>query len=151
MCFAPCLTAPFCFSSLSLGSRFFSSSLYLNACAGANRSPFVYVFPSYSSMVARTGNSTPTASTNPTPSVNNYMSPAVKMTLPQNLRTSFRTTTKTATDSSSFVFFPVHPIESWTKHDVQKWIEYCIDEYSLGDVHLNDFEMNGQCLSFFHR
>ena len=37
----------------------------------------------------------------------------------------------------------MHPIDSWTKLDVQKWIEYCIDEYSLGDVHLNDFEMNG--------
>jgi len=37
----------------------------------------------------------------------------------------------------------VHPIDSWTKNDVQKWIEYCIDEYSLGDIYLNDFEMNG--------
>jgi hypothetical protein len=38
----------------------------------------------------------------------------------------------------------VHPIDSWTKNDVQKWIEYCIDEYSLGDVNLTDFEMNGE-------
>lgn len=38
------------------------------------------------------------------------------------------------------------PIDSWTKADVQKWIEYCIDEYSLGDVNLNDFEMNGKAL-----
>ena len=41
-------------------------------------------------------------------------------------------------------FCLVHPIDSWTKLDVQKWIEYCIDEYSLGDVNLNDFEMNGK-------
>jgi hypothetical protein len=38
----------------------------------------------------------------------------------------------------------VHPIDSWTKLDAQKWIEFCIDEYSLGDVNLNDFEMNGK-------
>jgi hypothetical protein len=42
----------------------------------------------------------------------------------------------------------VHSIDLWTKHDVQKWIEYCIDEYSLGEVSLNDFEMNGKIFFF---
>lgn len=37
----------------------------------------------------------------------------------------------------------VRPIISWTKDDVHKWIEYCMDEYSLQDINLNDFEMNG--------
>ena len=37
----------------------------------------------------------------------------------------------------------VRSIDLWTKEDVQKWIEYCIDEYSLGDINLNSFQMNG--------
>ena len=39
-------------------------------------------------------------------------------------------------------------IELWSKEDVRTWFEYCIEEYSLGDIHLNDFEMNG---SYFRR
>ncbi|CAM4860204.1 unnamed protein product [Rotaria socialis] len=77
------------------------------------------------SMVAHTGNSTMTTTTNTTLPTNNYLSPTVKMNLPQNL---------------------LNPIDYWTKNDVQKWIEYCIDEYSLGDVNLKDFEMNGKAL-----
>ncbi|CAF2932342.1 unnamed protein product [Rotaria sp. Silwood2] len=76
-------------------------------------------------MVAHTGNSTMTTTTSSTLPATNYLSPTVKMNLPQNL---------------------LHPIDFWSKHDVQKWIEYCIDEYSLGDVNLTDFEMNGKAL-----
>ncbi|CAF1195999.1 unnamed protein product [Rotaria sordida] len=76
-------------------------------------------------MVAHTGNSTMTTTTSTTLPTNNYLSSTVKMNLPQNL---------------------LHPIDFWSKHDVQKWIEYCIDEYSLGDVNLSDFEMNGKAL-----
>ncbi|CAF1207211.1 unnamed protein product [Adineta ricciae] len=57
---------------------------------------------------------------------NNYLISSTKMNLPANLLRS---------------------IEFWTKEDVQKWIEYCIEEYSLGDINLNDFEMNGKALS----
>jgi len=42
----------------------------------------------------------------------------------------------------------VHSIDSWTKEDVQKWFEYCIEEYALGDIDLNDFEMNGSLIIF---
>ncbi|CAF0721228.1 unnamed protein product [Adineta steineri] len=76
-------------------------------------------------MVAHTGNSTVTTTTNTTLPTANYLSPTFKMNLPQNL---------------------LHPIDSWTKNDVQKWIEYCIEEYSLGDVNRSDFEMNGKAL-----
>ena len=41
------------------------------------------------------------------------------------------------------IFHLVRPIDSWTKTDVQRWIEYCKNEYSLQDICLNDFEMNG--------
>ena len=68
------------------------------------------------------------------------------MNLPQNLRESFSLSQAAAIVFSSSLDFSVHPIDSWSKQDVQKWIEYCIDEYSLGDVHLNDFEMNGALL-----
>lgn len=37
----------------------------------------------------------------------------------------------------------VRPIEFWSKEDVQKWIEYCIEEYALGEINSNDFGMNG--------
>ncbi|CAF4993107.1 unnamed protein product [Rotaria socialis] len=53
---------------------------------------------------------------------NNHFMPSFKMDLPGNL---------------------LHPVILWTKDDVQKWIEYCMDEYSLEDINLNDFEMNG--------
>ncbi|CAF0879057.1 unnamed protein product [Rotaria sp. Silwood1] len=56
---------------------------------------------------------------------NNYFIPPFKMNLSGNL---------------------LYPIILWTKDDVQKWIAYCIDEYSLRDVNLNDFEMNGKAL-----
>ncbi|CAF1188910.1 unnamed protein product [Adineta steineri] len=60
-------------------------------------------------------------------SANNYfISPSIKMTLPPHLLRS---------------------IDFWTKEDVQKWIEYCIDEYALGDIDVNDFEMNGKALA----
>jgi hypothetical protein len=85
MCFAPCVTASFCFSSFSLGSFFFFS-LDINVCARTNQSPFVYLFPSYFSMVAHTGNSTMTTTTSTTLPTNNYLSPTLKMNLPQNLR-----------------------------------------------------------------
>lgn len=38
----------------------------------------------------------------------------------------------------------VHPVALWTKEDVKKWILYCMGEYSLQDINLNDFEMNGK-------
>ena len=101
MCFAPCLAASFLFFFSFSWLAFFS--LYLNVCARPNRSPFVYVFPSYSSMVARTGNSATTASTNSTQSVNNYKSSTVKMTLPQTLRTSFHVQTTMRADRNWFV------------------------------------------------
>ena len=63
------------------------------------------------------------------------------MSLPQNLRMLFEKILKSIEISSSYL---VHPIDSWSKNDVQKWIEFCIDEYSLGDVNLKDFEMNGK-------
>ncbi|CAF1192342.1 unnamed protein product [Adineta ricciae] len=75
-------------------------------------------------MVAHSGNSTVSTANTHLPT-NNYPSATFKMNLPQNL---------------------LHPIDSWTKSDVLKWIEYCIDEYSLGDVNLSDFEMNGKAL-----
>ncbi|CAF4102128.1 unnamed protein product [Rotaria magnacalcarata] len=53
---------------------------------------------------------------------NNHFMSSFKMDLPGNL---------------------LHPVILWTKDDVQKWIEYCMDEYSLKDISLNDFEMNG--------
>ncbi|CAF3081361.1 unnamed protein product [Rotaria socialis] len=56
---------------------------------------------------------------------NNHFMPSFKMDLPGNL---------------------LHPVILWTKDDVQKWIEYCMDEYSLEDINLNDFEMNGKAL-----
>ena len=37
----------------------------------------------------------------------------------------------------------VQSIDSWTKEDVHKWFEYCINEYSLGDINLHGFQMNG--------
>ncbi|CAF0787468.1 unnamed protein product [Rotaria sordida] len=58
-------------------------------------------------------------------STTNYFIPSFKMDLPGNL---------------------LHPIILWTKDDVQKWIAYCIDEYSLHDINLNDYEMNGKAL-----
>ncbi|CAF2827266.1 unnamed protein product [Rotaria sp. Silwood2] len=73
-------------------------------------------------MVA-TNTDTKIASTSP--STNNYFIPSFKMDLPGNL---------------------LHPIILWTKDDVQKWIAYCIDEYALRDINLNDFEMNGKAL-----
>ncbi|UJR20786.1 hypothetical protein I4U23_023899 [Adineta vaga] len=60
---------------------------------------------------------------------NNYFIPSTKMNLPPNLLRS---------------------INQWTKEDVQNWIEYCIEEYSLGDIKLNDFEMNGKALSLLN-
>lgn len=44
-------------------------------------------------------------------------------------------------------FSLVQPIDSWTKDDVHKWFQYCIEEYSLGDINLNGFQMNGRHLS----
>jgi len=61
-------------------------SLDINVCARTNQSPFVYLFPSYFSMVAHTGNSTMTTATSTNPPTNNYLSSTFKMNLPQNLR-----------------------------------------------------------------
>ncbi|CAF0829566.1 unnamed protein product [Didymodactylos carnosus] len=40
----------------------------------------------------------------------------------------------------------LHPIESWSKQDVLKWIQWCVEEYALGDINVNDYEMNGKAL-----
>lgn len=98
-------------------------------------------------MVAHSGNSAVSTANTHLPT-NNYPSATFKMNLPQNLCMYFvsnRTTMFEEVTTCLFSSFRnlVHPIDSWTKSDVQKWIEYCIDEYSLGDVNLNDFEMNG--------
>jgi hypothetical protein len=43
----------------------------------------------------------------------------------------------------TYFYYLGHSIDTWTKEDVKKWFEYCIEEYSLGDINLNDFQMNG--------
>ena len=145
MCLAPCVTTPFYFSSFSPRSLFFS--LDINVCARTNRSPFVYLFPSDFSMVAHTGNSTMTTTSSTNLPTTNYISPTLKMNLPQNLCTRIRKQNVIPRRLSFCIL--VHSIDSWTKDDVQKWIEYCIDEYSLGDVNLNEFEMNGKFFTVF--
>ncbi len=47
---------------------------------------------------------------------------------------------------NSFELILVYPIELWTKEDVQNWFQYCIEEYALGDIAWNDFQMNGQLI-----
>ena len=98
---------------------------------------FVIAFLSIFSMVAQNGHNSSAAS------AYSHSMPSVKMNLPSTLRknSAARRLFTIANDHSSF--FTVHPIDSWTKLDVQKWIEYCVEEYSLGDVHWKDFEMNG--------
>ena len=62
------------------------------------------------------------------------------MNLPANLRRS------NLNDGLDFFYlYLVQPIDSWSKDDVHRWFVYCIEEYSLGDIDLNDFAMNGMC------
>lgn len=61
------------------------------------------------------------------------------MNIPANLRRKKKMIDQEYRSSFSLV----QSIDSWTKEDVRKWLEYCIDEYSLGDINLNGFQMNG--------
>ena len=85
--------------------------------------------------------------------VNQFIHPTNKMNFPQTLRKRIeRLLWFLPKHFLSLFLRSVRPLEQWTREDVQHWIEYCIDEYSLADVNRRDFQMNGNAVNiFFYR